>query len=225
MAWNVDQIYGFLRWLINKNQAGGVSATDFFYVWNSEQYSYQQDLLGRWQNRTNTKEGINTGLIENETIMLKLAPFTKGVTIAVVGGQAPKPADFAYALALRINNAKVFSVDHDMLWAVLDDVIDPPSVTANSYYYIEYLNYYQLYPGSVTTLDLDYIGNCTDVVWGFTLDPTTKRQVYSPGASSQPMWGQNSIIEITKRALKSLGVHFSAQDFEAFGSSNIVTGN
>ncbi len=224
MAWSVDTIYGFLRWLINKNQAGGISATDFFYAWNAEQYSYQQDLLGRWQSRSAGKEGINTGLIENETIMLKLAPFTKPITLVVAAGQANKPTDFAYALALRVNGAKVFQVDHDMIWAVNDDVIDPPSINDNSYYYVEYLNYYKIFPAAVTSVDLDYIGNCSDVVWGYILS-AQNRQVYNPATSIQPQWGQNSIIEITKRALKSLGVHFAAQDFEQFGSSNIVTGN
>src|SRR5690242_4549217 len=127
MAWDVNQVYGFLRFLIRKNQSGSISATEFFYTWNAEQYAYHDDLVGKWQNKNNTKEGMNTGLIQNEVIMTKLAPFTIPITIAIAGGQATKPTDLIYTLALRINDTKVFKINHDQKWAVLDDVIDPPS--------------------------------------------------------------------------------------------------
>lgn len=225
MAWNVDQIYGYARWLINKNQAGGLSVTDFFYAWNSEQYAYHEDLVGKWQARANGKQGINTGLIQNEVTMTKLLPFTIPINIPIALGQGIKPADLIYTLALRINDVKVFQVDHDQIWAVKDDVIDPPSIPDDSYYYTEYLNYYAFLPTTVTTFDLDYVAACSDVVWAFTLDGNNRQQ-YDPGpASKQPKWGQNTIIEITRRTLKGLGVHFSDQDYEQYGASQIITGD
>lgn len=302
MTWDVNVIYRFMLWLINKNQSGGVTAQDFFFAWNSEQSQYQGDLLGRWQKNSNNKTGVQTGLIENETIMTKLAPFTNIANITITSGQAPKPLSYAYALALRINNAKVFQVDHDQIWAVLEDVIDPPSIPDNSYYYSEYLNYFSILPPAATTIQLDYIQSAQDVVWAYTFD-ANGRQVYSPSGltavpviyggvgysaptiafsapavggvqatgtltvvggvitavvitnvgqgyagltptftitgssttpaalgipvvSVQPMWGsKGDIIEITKRSLKSLGVHFTSADFEQFGNSVINTGD
>jgi len=224
MAWSVDTIYKFILYQLRKNQAGGLKSTDFQFAWNSEQSAYQSDLLGRWQRNNNSKEGINTGLIENATIMTKLAPFTQTVPIVVVGGQAPKPADFVFAMALRINGTKVFQVDPDMIWAVNEDVIDPPSIPNNSYYYTEYQLYYSILPNSVTTVTLDYIQMVADIFWNSTLD-ANGRQVYNSVGSTQPLWGQNSIVDITKRCLKSLGISFKDQDFEAFGQSNIVTGD
>jgi hypothetical protein len=224
MAWSVDQIYQCLQFLVRKNQSAGIRRTDLFYTWNMEQSAYQSDLLGRFQKAGNGKEGINTGLIENEVVMTKLAPFTQTTTIAVSGGQAIKPSDFVYSLALRINNAKVFQVDHDQIWAVLDDVIDPPSITDDSYYYTEYQNYYSVLPSTVTDLTLDYVQVVTDIVWNFSYD-ANNNEVYNPVGSVQPLWGQNSIVEITQRCLKSLGVSFSSQDFEQFGESKIQTGD
>lgn len=223
MAWNVDQVYGFLRFLIRKNQSGNIGATEFFYTWNAEQYAYHDDLVGKWQNRNNTKEGMNTGLIQNEVIMTKLAPFTIPVTIGVVAGKATKPDDFIYTLALRINDTKVFKINHDQKWAVLDDVIDPPSIVDDSYYYLEYEDYYSFLPTTVTSVDLDYLASCTDVKWGFTI--VGGRQVYDPATSVQPKWNQNVIVEITKRALKILGVSFKDSDFTQYGESNIRTGD
>ncbi len=54
---------------------------------------------------------------------------------------------------------------------------------------------------------------------------TTPANLGSPIVSVQPQWLQPDVIEITKRTLKSLGVHFTQQDFEQFGNSVINTGN
>lgn len=224
MAWNVDQIYGFSRWLCNKNQAGGISATDLFYMWNSEQSAYQSDLLGRFQARSNGKEGMNTGLIENATILTKLTPFIKPATLTIALGIANKPADFIYKLALRINGSDVVMINKDQIATVNASVIDPPLIADNKYYATEYLNYYSFLPNTVTSADLDYVCIPTDIAWGWTPDPQG-RQTYAPGTSAQPQWAQNDIVDITKRALKGLGIHFKDQDFAQFGNSNIVTGD
>jgi hypothetical protein len=226
MAWSVDTIYGCLRFLLNKNQAGGISATDFFYAWNIEQYAYHEDLVGKWEARANGKGGINTGLIQNEVTMTKLLPFTIPVTLSIAAGQGIKPLDLIYTLALRINGVKVVQVDHDQLSDVMDDVIDPASIADNKYYYTEYLNYYSFLPIAVTNFSLDYVASCTDVVWGYSFDENG-RQVYdpTPGISVQPKWGQNTIVDITKRALTNLGVHFTDQSLTEYGKSNIITGD
>lgn len=219
MAWNVDQIYKSILFLIRKNQSSGVSATDFFYTWNMEQSSYQSDLLGRFQRMSNGKYVNETGLIQNETIMTKLAPFTKlASALPVVSGQVIKPIDYAYGLALRANWVKIFQIDHDSIWALKQEVIDPPSIANDSYYYAEYLNYFQIYPTATPSIYLDYICSITDVVWAYTLDGNS-RQVYDPTNSVQPLWSNNSIIEITQRTLKTLGVSFKDQDFVQFGES------
>jgi len=72
--WSVNDILNFTKFLTRKNQAGGISAKDLFYAWNSEQTALFEDLKGRWQSRNNGKEGQNTGLVENETILTKLTP-------------------------------------------------------------------------------------------------------------------------------------------------------
>lgn len=224
MPWSVDNIYSYTRFLTNKNQAGSISATDLFNAWNAEQSQYHQDLVGRWQKQNNTKTGIMSGLVEDEITISALAPFIVPTTIAIAGGQGLKPSDYIYGVALRINGAKVFSVSHDMVWAVNDDVIDPPSIADNSYYYTEYLNYFSFLPAAVTSFDLDYVAETRDIVWAYTLD-ANNRQVYDSGASVQPQWNKNTVIEITKRTLKGFGLHFDSREFENFGESNIQTGN
>lgn len=224
MPWSVDNIYSYSKFLTNKNQAGGISSMDLFNAWNGEQAMLHQDVVGRWQKQSNTKTGIMSGLIEDEVTISMLAPFIVPATIAVAGGMGFKPGDYIYGVALRINGAKVFSVPHDTIYAVNDDVIDPPSIPDNRYYYTEYLSYFLFLPSAVTTFDLDYVAETNDIIWGFTLD-ANNRQVYNPATSVQPKWNKNTVIEITRRTMKSFGLHFDSREFENFGESNIRTGD
>lgn len=224
MPWSVNDIYNYTKFLTNKNQAGGISSTDLFNAWNGEQAMIHQDVVGRWQKQSNTKTGIMSGLVEDEVTISMLAPFIIPATIPVAGGMGFKPTDYIYGIALRINGAKVFSVTHDTIYAVNDDVIDPPSIPDNRYYYTEYLTYFLFMPPGVTTFDLDYVAETNDISWGFTLD-ADNREVYNPATSVQPKWNKNTVIEITRRTMKSFGLHFDSREFENFGQSNIQTGD
>lgn len=231
MALSVDYLYQFTLKLIKKNQAGGLGNVDFQYKWNDEQRAYQSDLLGRWQARNNGKTGMNTGLIEDETIMQKLSPFITPVTLTIASGNSNKPDDFIYRLAMRINGKDVFKINHNQIATVNDSVIDAPSIATNTYYFVEYgkilskpNGYYSFLPNTVTAANLDYIASPRNIVWGYTYD-SNDRQVYNSGASVQPQWDDASCMEISKRMLKSIGLSFKDADFQNFGQSVITTGN
>lgn len=223
MALSVDYLYKFVLRLIKKNQAGGLKSTDFDINWNDAQGNYQDDLLGRFQAAAKSKTGLNTGLIEDETILQKLDPFTTPVTITVTNGKATKPTDFVYRLAERINGYDVYKIRHNQIATVNASVIDPPSLTDNTYYFVEYLDYFSILPSGVSSLDLDYIATPVDVKWGYTWD-SDGRQVYSAAFSVQPQWDNNSCREITKRMLTNIGVSFKDADFMNFGKSVQLTG-
>lgn len=230
MALSTDYLYSFSLDLIRKNQAGGLSSKEFENFWNDAQGAYQDDLLGRWQARNNGKTGANTGLVEDETILQKLSPFTKPASLTITtGGVCNKPSDFVYRLALRVNGVDVFKINHNQIASVNSSVIDTPSTTTNTYYFVEYEGYYSLLPStlptaSITTADLDYISLPTNIVWGYTFD-SDGRKVYNPGTSVQPQWLNNDCREITKRMLTTIGVSFKDNDFENFGKSVVATGN
>jgi len=223
MSLSVDYNYQFALKLIKKNQAGGLSSKDFEFQWNDAQASYQDDLLGRFQARNTGKEGANTGLITNETILQKLSPFIKNTTLSVVSGIANKPSGFVYRLALRVGNDDVIKLNHGQIGNVLNSVIDPPSNDDKHYYVVEYEGYFAFMPESITSVKLDYVTVPTNVVWGYTID-VNGRQVYNAASSVQPIWDDNSCREITKRMLANLGVSFKDADFLNFGKSVQMTG-
>lgn len=224
MRWNVNDIYQLFLKLAKKNQAGGISAGDLFYTWNAEQMSYHQDIVGRWQTRANGKTGVNTGMVLNETILSELAPFTIQDTLAITSGNSDKPTDFIYRVGLRIGGYKVDVINHGQIPSVTSSVIDPPSVVNNTYYAIEYEDYYSFLPNTVTAAVLDYVAAPEDIKWGFTFD-ADDRQVYNSGTSVQPKWNNNVIITITKRAFVNLGVGFKDNDFMNYGRTAQASGD
>lgn len=224
MQWSVNDINNLFKFLLRKNQAGGITASDLFNAWNTEQNMYYQDVIGRWQNKSNGKAGSNTGLILNETILTEIAPFTISQTLSITSGEALKPKDFVFRVALRIGNYKVDVINPGQRVAVVNSVIDPPSVTTNTYYALQYEDYYEFLPNTVTSAVLDYVAAPQDIKWGFTFD-AEDRQVYNPGTSVQPKWDKPTIITITKRALSNFGVSFKDKDFENFGRTAQLTGD
>lgn len=224
MAWSVNDIMNFFKFQLRKNQAGAISATDLFYAWNSEQSSYHQDLLGRWQARSNGKTGVNTGLVQNEAVLLEIAPFTLTATLTFAAGLVSWPTDLLFTLAIRPNGHQAIHFRKDQRDAIETDPIDPPSIANNQYYFTEYAGQFLILPAATPTAEIDYIGACRDIVWAFTFD-VDNRQVYDPVLSVQPVWTQNTIITICKRTLASFGISFKDQDFEQAGKSNITTGD
>jgi len=230
MALSVDYLYKFVLDLMKKNQAGGLKSTAFELQWNDAQGSYQDDLLGRWQMRNSGKTGLNTGLIEDETVLQKLAPFITPATISISGGKGNKPDDFVFRLAMRINGQDVYKINHNQIATVNDSIIDAPSITTDTYYFVEYgktlsnpNGYYYYLPTTVTEVDLDYIITPPDIKWGYDYDSIGKQR-YQVGLSTQSLWDSNSNREITKRMLVTLGVSFKDNDFVNFGKSVQMTG-
>lgn len=218
MTLSIDYLYNFCLKLIRKNQAGTLSSVEFGYHWNDAQYTYFDDLLGRFQARNNGKEGNNTGLIENENILTKLSPFIKNEALTVASGAADFPEDFAYRLAMRVSGYECVKINHGEIAAVNNSVIDAPSVTNNKYYFSEYEEAYNFLPNTITAAALDYVAQPDEVAWGYTFD-ADGRQVYNSGTSKQSQWDSSSNREITKRMLTNLGVSFKDADFLNFGKS------
>lgn len=225
MAWTVDNVFNFVKFLTRKNQTGSITPTEFFSAWNSEQRSFMGELLGNHQPRSNSKAGPNTGLIENQSILTALAPFTKTATATItITGAATKPSDLIHLLAARVGDYPVHMINKGQIYAAINNAIDPPSAANGTYYGTEYDTTYKIWPAGVANLTLDYIRNCTDVVWGYTDDANGVAQ-YNAGTSTQPEWKDIEIQEITKRCLRPFGVSFSSQDFQNFANQTINTGS
>jgi hypothetical protein len=225
MAWTVDTVFSFVKFLTRKNQTASISPNEFFLSWNSEQRTYMGELLGKFQPRSNSKAGQNTGLIENETILSQLVPFTTNATLTVaVTGNASKPDNLIYRLAIRCGDRNVTMINKGQIYSVINQSIDPPNITAGKYYGTEYDTFYKIWPATAGSIELDYIRDCVDIVWGWTPDGNGVAQ-YNAGTSTQPEWKNPEIQEITKRTLQLFGVSFGSRDLVEFGQNTKTTGS
>ncbi len=227
----VDYAYKYILWQMNKNQAGSLSATEFGYLFNSEQIAMMNDLLGVWQKNNNSKQGNLTGLIENQTILNKLVPFTVKTDMEVTDGVCICPDDYVYILSCTYLGYKVFYLTKDQLFNMQTDVIDPPSISDKKYYFTDIYESNRkkllMYP-KITVAGgekpvLYTVNPPTPVLWNFTI--VSGRQVYASAGSVQPLWDELTAQEICNRCLKKLGVHFKDGDFVNYGNSVIQTAN
>lgn len=227
----VDYAYKYILWQMNKNQAGSLSATEFGYLFNSEQIAMMNDLLGVWQKNNNSKQGNLTGLIENQTILNKLVPFTVKTPVEVNNGVCFVPYDYVYILSFTYLGYKVFYLTKDQLFNIQTDVIDAPSVADKKFYFTDIYESNRkkllMYP-KITVAGgekpvLYTVNPPTPVLWNFTI--VAGRQVYSELGSVQPLWDELTAQEICNRCLKKLGVHFKDGDFVNYGNSVIQTAN
>ena len=55
------------------------------------------------------------------------------------------------------------------------------------------------------------------MIWGYTLD-VNGVPVYDPASSTQPVWGDATILEIIVRALRIIGVNLQYNDVNAYAN-------
>jgi hypothetical protein len=224
MAWTVKQIFELVQFLANKNETGAISPNDFFYAWNSEQRAYMGDILGKIRAR-NPNKNAPDGLKEDVSTLQSLRPFVTQETLTIaVNGASDIPTDLVHALAVRIHDRDCKYVNKGQIYSVLNSAIDPPSITNNIYYFTDYDTFYKFWPAASSSAELDYVRNPTDVVFGYTIDANELEQ-YDAGSSVQPEWLDVDAVAITRRTLKSFGIHFSSNDFQSFGQVAVQTGN
>ena len=128
-------------------------------------------------------------------------------------------------MAIRVNGYTATPIRPDQVGFVTNNVIDPPSISDNRYYYQRGGLWTKIFPSDATNVEGDFIVDCEDVKWAYIDDPVTGLPVYDPGSSVQPVWRNIDTQEITRRTLKILGVRFSDRDFQGYGNSVIQTGN
>lgn len=223
-AWNVEKLFRYVEFLTKKNQSGPITPDDFFYAWNGEQRSYMSDLLGKVRTM-NPNKNAPQGLKEDASTLESLRPFTTTANLTIsVSGNADIPTDLVHALAVRINDRDCKYANKGQIYSVINSAIDPPSIPNNIYYFTDYDTFYKFWPAASSSATLDYVKDCTDVVFGYTTDANDIIQ-YNAGASTHPLWGNLDIVAITKRTLKPFGLHFSSGEMLSFGQAATNTGN
>lgn len=214
---DVNSMYQLMLYIINKNQTGYFSPDQFNLVINQAQQSYTSYLIGEFQSYQYGRPIARVEFGQNTIIRERLTPFISApVALTLNAGVAPYPSDYIAFDAMFWGQKRVRMVQQDHLYSYLESTIDPVATNPIALY-ID--NGFEVYPTTATGLTLSYVKKPRTIVYGFTLNDEG-RQVYSAGASVQPLWKDLDILQIIVRALAEVGINLQAQQVVAY-SQNI----
>ena len=222
---NVNDMYRICQFAINKAQNGYLTPSDFNLIINQAQTSYQDYLLGEFQQYQYGRPQARINYSQNENIRQRLSPLITETVLSINGtsGKATYPSDYVQADAVRTSTfGRIRYVQQDSLYSYYNSEIDP--IATNPIYLLEPTGL-QFYPKTLGTATLTYVKDAPEIVWGYTL--VSGRPVYNPAAynpgppasgSQQPVWDNVDLLEIIARALKLVGVSLQIGQVEQYAN-------
>jgi hypothetical protein len=216
---NVNDMYRICQFAVNKAQNGYLTPSEFNLIINQAQVSYQDYLLGEFQQYQYGRPQARINYSQNENIRQRLSPLITQATLTINGtsGEAPYPADYVQADAITTTTLKrVRYVQQDALYSYYNSEIDP--IETNPIYLLEPTGF-QFYPITLGIAILTYVKDAPQIVWAYNL--VSGRPVYDSGASVQPVWDNVDLLEIIARGLKLIGLNL--QDGQVQQYANQVT--
>ena len=221
---NVNDMYRICQFAVNKAQNGYLTPSEFNLTINQAQVSYQDYLLGEFQQYQYGRPQARVNYSQNENIRQRLSPLIAETTLSIntTTGEAPYPNDYVQADAIRTTTFdRVRYVQQDSLYSYYNSTIDP--VATNPIYLLEPTNF-QFYPKTLGmsgtsgngSAVLTYVKDAPQIVWAYTL--VSGRPVYDSASSVQPVWDNVDLLEIIARALKLVGVNLQAGQVEQYAN-------
>ena len=216
---NVNDMYQICQFAINKAQNGYLTPSEFNLTINQAQVSYQDYLLGEFQQYQPGRSQARINYSQNENIRQRITPLLATASLAVNAGTGAVvyPGDYLQADSLLTSTLqRVRYTQQDSLYSYYNSTIDP--VATNPIYMITSTGF-QFYPITIGTVTLNYIKEAPSIVWAYTT--VSGRPVYDSASSVQPVWADVDLLEIIARALKIIGLNL--QDGQLQQYANQVT--
>lgn len=219
---NVNDMYRICQFAVNKAQNGYLTPAEFNLTINQAQVSYQDYLLGEFQQYQYGRPQARVNYSQNENIRQRLSPLITEATLTInaTSGEAPYPADYVQADAVRTTAfERVRYVQQDALYSYYNSQIDP--IATNPIYLLEPTGF-QFYPVTLGSAILTYVKDAPTIVWAYTT--VSGRPVYDAGTSVQPVWDNVDLLEIIARALKLIGLNLQDGQVQQYANQVTQTG-
>jgi hypothetical protein len=226
---NVNDMYRICQFAVNKAQNGYLTPSEFNLTINQAQVSYQDYLLGEFQQYQYGRPQARISYSQNQNIRQRLTPLIAETTLTInnTSGQSPYPVDYLQTDAIITPAFKrVRYAQQDTLYSYYNSEIDP--IATNPIYLLEPAGF-QFYPVTLGSAILTYVKNAPEIVWAYTT--VSGRPVYAPTQTGvgvtpttgtvQPVWDDVDLLEIISRALKLIGLNL--QDGQVQQYANQVT--
>jgi hypothetical protein len=228
---NVNDMYLICQFAVNKAQNGYLTPSEFNLVINQAQASYQDYLLGEFQQYQIGRPQARVNYSQNENIRQRLTPLLATSTLAVpaLTGIIAYPADYVQADSLLTSTLqRVRYSQQDTLYSYYNSTIDP--IATNPIYMITSTGF-QFYPITIGSVTLNYIKKAPSIVWAYTTvagrpvyTTTTGVGVTPTTGSAQPVWADVDLLEIIARALKLIGLNLKDGMVEQYANQITQTG-
>lgn len=219
---NVNDMYRICQFAVNKAQNGYLTPAEFNLTINQAQVSYQDYLLGEFQQYQYGRPQARINYSQNENIRQRLSPLITEATLTInaTTGEAPYPADYVQADAVRTTAfERVRYVQQDALYSYYKSQIDP--IATNPIYLLEPTGL-QFYPITLGSAILTYVKDAPTIVWAYTT--VSGRPVYDSATSTQPVWDNVDLLEIIARALKLIGLNLQDGQVQQYANQVTQTG-
>jgi len=218
MAYTVDDVYKIVQYACGKNlQQGYISPSDFNLVINQAQKSYVSYMLGSFQQYQPGRPEARVEFGQNAVIRQRLTPIIYGYNLTIDNtGFSPYPGDFLQQDAMWsfYGYDRVREVQQQYFYSIYNSVID--RIPSWPVYMLEW-DGFRFFPNSLGKAKLSYVRNPPDMIWGYTLNGNGI-PVYNPATSTQPVWGDATILDIIVRALRIVGVNLQYNDVSAYAN-------
>jgi hypothetical protein len=218
---NVNDMYRICQFAVNKAQNGYLTPSEFNLTINQAQVSYQDYLLGEFQQYQYGRPQARINYSQNENIRQRLSPLITSATLTINGsGESAYPADYVQADTIITTAFKrVRFVQQDSLYSYYNSEIDP--IATNPIYLLEPTGF-QFYPVTLGSAILTYVKDAPEIVWAYTT--VSGRPVYSSSTSVQPVWDNVDLLEIISRALKLIGLNLQDGQVQQYANQVTQTG-
>ena len=233
---NVNDMYRICQFAINKQQNGYLTPSEFNLVINQAQVSYQDYLLGEFQQYQYGRPQARVNYSQNENTRQRLTPLIAQATLAPnsTTGIAAYPIDFLQVDAMWEADGvrRIRFVPQDSLYSYYSSEIDP--VVSNPIYLLQN-DQFQFYPKNITSVSgnpkISYVKSAPNIIWGYTIvdgrpvyNPTPYNPSTQPDGSQQPVWYDIDILEIITRALKLIGLNLQDGMVEQYANQIVNQG-
>jgi hypothetical protein len=219
---NVNDMYRICQFAVNKAQNGYLTPSEFNLTINQAQISYQDYLLGEFQQYQYGRPQARINYSQNQNIRQRLTPLLVETTLNInsTTGQSPYPADYVQTdTVITSSFNRVRYVQQDALYSFYNSQIDP--IATNPIYLLEPTGF-QFYPVTLGSAILTYVKDAPEIVWAYTT--VNGRPVYSSGTSVQPVWDNVDLLEIIARALKLIGLNLQDGQVQQYANQVTQTG-
>ena len=222
MAIDINELYNFVQFVSNKEQSGYIKPSEFNIAVDRAQ---MQLFMERYNNPAEYQYGRPVPRVsyqQTQKVSDDLRPFIKKIYQPLTNGGKflwSNLPDYMHLSSLRaqyykVNNTNGESDLRTSSVRILDDselssYLDSSILKPTSEYPIAaiYNGYLQVYPESISGIDVTYLSRPLKPVWAFTVNTSTGMPDYDVTASTNLNWSNELFNEIGVRVLSFFSVN------------------